>query len=239
MSGSIGPSSDVIPQLPLALRYSPDQRLESYVQPPEGLLTQLRAMAGRSSPDWLFLVGPARTGKTHLALALCAQAEAEGHRAAYLPMQAAVGRMREALDALEGREVIALDGLEHVAGAREEEIAVFDFHNRARSAGACVLYTATAAPADLELALPDLRSRLGQCVRAPLQPLDDSGRRALLLERAHRRGLVLEEAAIDWLLAHTSRDLGDLVAVLEKLDRASLAAQRRVTVPFLRKVLGL
>ncbi|HYM86210.1 MAG TPA: DnaA regulatory inactivator Hda, partial [Pseudoxanthomonas sp.] len=53
---------------------------------------------------------------------------------------------------------------------------------------------------------------------------------------AQRRGLVLEEAAIDWMLARTERDLVSLIALLDRLDRESLAAQRRITVPFLRQV---
>ena len=85
--------------------------------------------------------------------------------------------------------------------------------------------------------MPDLRSRLSQCAQLLLSPLDDAGRRDVLRERAQRRGLVLEEAAIEWLLTRTDRDLGSLVTLLDQLDRASLAAQRRITVPFLRSVL--
>jgi DnaA family protein len=50
--------------------------------------------------------------------------------------------------------------------------------------------------------------------------------------------VAFDEAAIDWLLTRSSRDLSDLSAIFERLDRASLAAQRRLTVPFLRDVLG-
>ena len=85
--------------------------------------------------------------------------------------------------------------------------------------------------------MPDLRSRLSQCGRIPLAPLDDAGRGTVLRERAIRRGLVLDEAAIDWLLTRTGRDLGGLLALLEQLDRESLAAKRRITVPFLKRVL--
>ena len=67
--------------------------------------------------------------------------------------------------------------------------------------------------------------------------LDDEGRAAVLRARAMRRGLALDDAAIDWLLTRTGRDLGGLVQLLDRLDRESLAAKRRVTVPFLRKVL--
>jgi DnaA family protein len=85
--------------------------------------------------------------------------------------------------------------------------------------------------------LPDLRSRLSQCTRIALAPLDDDGRRAVLRERAQRRGLLLDEAVLEWLLKRVGRDLAGLTGLLDRLDRASLAAQRRVTVPFLRKVL--
>lgn len=225
------------PQIPLALRYPPDQRFDSFVRPPEGAIALLDALIARPDADWLYLAGASKTGKTHLALALCAAAEQHGRRAAYLPMAAAACRVREALDALEGHDVVALDGLEMIAGEREDEVALFDFHNRARAAGLNLLYTARGIPSEIGLALPDLRSRLQQCMRVMLDPLDDDGRREVLRDRAQRRGLVLEDAALDWLLTRTDRDLGVLVALLDKLDRASLAAQRRITVPFLRSVL--
>jgi len=225
------------PQLPLALRYPPDQRFDSFIAPPEGALPALSALAATTGADWVYLSGASRTGKTHLALAVCAAAEQQGRRAAYLPLTAAAGRVRDALDALEGHDVVALDGLDAIAGAREDEVALFDFHNRARTSGLNVLYTARGIPDVIGLVLPDLRSRLQQCLRFTLDPLDDEGRRDVLRDRAQRRGLVLEDAALDWLLTRTDRDLGALVALLDRLDRASLAAQRRITVPFLRQVL--
>ena len=226
------------PQLPLALRYPPDQRFETYVAAPAGALAQLHALAQAASADWLYLAGLAGVGKTHLALALCAAAEAAGRRAAYLPLKAASGRLRDALDAFDG-EVIALDGLDAMAGQRDDEIALFDFHNRARSAGTALLYTARVAPDTLPLTLPDLRSRLSQCTRINLSPLDDAGRRAVLRDRAQRRGLVLDAPALDWLLRRVGRDIAGLTDLLDRLDRASLAAQRRITVPFLKQTLDL
>ncbi|TKR30922.1 DnaA regulatory inactivator Hda [Luteimonas gilva] len=226
------------PQLPLALRYPPDQRFETFVGAPPGASAQLRALAETASAGWLYLSGPAGVGKTHLALAACASAEQAGRRAAYLPLRAAAGRLREALEALEGNDFIALDGLEAIAGDREDEIALFDFHNRARPAAVGVLYAANANPDALPLTLPDLRSRLSQCARIALAALDDEGRKEVLLQRAQRRGLAFDEAAIDWLLKRVDRDLASLTGLLDELDRASLAAQRRVTVPFLRHILG-
>lgn len=223
-------------QLPLALRYPPDQRLDTFIGAPEGAIAQLEAWASGTSVDWIYLWGPAGSGRTHLALAACAEAEDAGRAASYLPLRAATGRLGEALEALDG-DVFALDGLEAVAGRDADELALFDFHNRARASGARVLYTAIAAPDALGLGLPDLRSRLGQCARIALAPLDDEGRRAVLRSRAQRRGLVVDDAALDWLLERVGRDLAGLTARLDALDRLSLAAQRRITVPFLRQAL--
>ncbi|KAB7771969.1 DnaA regulatory inactivator Hda [Xanthomonas maliensis] len=227
-----------VPQLPLALRTPSDQRLDSYIGAPEGVIAQLRALAVGAFGDWLYLAGPAGTGKTHLALSVCAAAEQAGRSAAFLPLQAAAGRLGDALEALEGRSLVALDGVEAIAGRREDEVALFDFHNRARAAGISLLYTAQQMPDGLALVLPDLRSRLSQCIRLGLPVLDDAARAEVLRDRAQRRGLALDAAAIDWLLSRSERDLAGLVALLDRLDRASLAAQRRVTVPFLRRVLA-
>ena len=226
------------PQLPLALRFPPDQRLDTYLDAPAAALAQLRALAEGASADWLYVAGPAGVGKTHLALGVCAAAEAAGRRAAYLPLASAAGRLRDALDAFEGHELLALDGVEAIAGNRDDALALFDFHNRARAAGTGLLYASRDSPDALALDLADLRSRLSQCTRIALQPLDDAGRAEVLRQRASRRGLQLDDAAIEWLLKRVERDLASLTGCLDELDHASLAAQRRITVPFLRQVLG-
>jgi DnaA family protein len=226
------------PQLPLALRYPPDQRLETFVAAPAGAIAQLRTLAEAAGSDWVYVAGPAGVGKTHLALAACAAAEDAGRSAAFVPLKSAAGRLRDALEAFDRHALVALDGLDAIAGDRDDEVALFDFHNRARKAGTSVLYAATVSPDALPLALPDLRSRLSQCARVVLAPLDDAGRREVMRERAQRRGLALDHAAIDWLLRRRGRDLATLTGLLDVLDRASLAAQRRITVPFLREALG-
>ena len=229
-------------QLPLALRYPPDQRLGTFVSAPASALQLLHALAQASTQtgdaDWLYLRGASGTGKTHLALGVCAAAEEAGRRVAYVPLGTVAGHVSEALEALDHCDVVALDGIDAVAGQREDEVALFEFHNRARSTGTTLLYTARVSPDALPPGLPDLRSRLSQCTHVILSPLDDAGRREVLRQRARRRGLGMDDIAIEWLLRRTGRDLSNLTVLLDRLDRESLAAKRRITVPFLREVLG-
>ncbi|ODS63011.1 MAG: DnaA regulatory inactivator Hda [Arenimonas sp. SCN 70-307] len=225
------------PQLPLGLRSPPDQRLDAFLGN-DPARAAVGAAARGEAGDWLFLAGPPGSGKSHLLLAACAEAVAAGRRAAYLPMAAFAGRLASGLAQQEGADLVCLDGLEFIAGNAADEEALFHFHNRARAADSAVLYAARGNPGAIGLQLRDLVTRLGQCARFTLEPLDEDGRRAVLRQRAARRGLELDEAVLDYLLRRVDRDLASLTRLLDQLDRASLAAQRRITIPFLRQQLG-
>lgn len=226
------------PQLPLALRAPPDQRFDRFVQAVDGLLEHLRALAHGKGQDGVYLQGSHASGKTHLLLASCAEADAAGQVAAYIPLRSLRGCVREALAGLGDADLLALDDVEAIAGSHEDELALFDLHNNMLDAGRSLLYAAADTPDALGLVLPDLRSRLAHCTRWSLPLLDDAGRAELLRRRASARGLDFDDAALEWLLRRASRDLGSLTSIFEQLDHASLAAQRRLTVPFLRQVLG-
>lgn len=224
------------PQLPLALRFPPDQQFTAFEGQAE-LRALVEAVARDDRNDWLYLVGPTGSGKTHLQLAACAQARGRGTPAVFLPLATMAGRLSEALVGQGGPGLVCLDGLDAMAGNTEDEVALFNFHNAARQSGSRLIYSATAMPSGLRILLPDLVSRLEQCTRLALEPLDEDGRRNVLRQRAARRGLELDDAVLDYLFRRVGRDLGTLTALLDRLDHASLAAQRRITVPFLRGVL--
>lgn len=224
------------PQLPLALRFPPDQQFDAFHgQDPSRTLVQ--SVASGLSRDWLYLAGPAASGKTHLLIAACATARARGENPLYLPLPAVAGRLDQALRGHETSALVCLDGLEAIAGNRNDEVALFHFHNAARGSGLRLIYSASAMPAGLPFVLPDLVSRLEQCTRLALEPLDEEGRREVLRARASRRGLELDEAVLDYLFRRVGRDLGTLTTLLDRLDRESMAAQRRLTVPFLKSVI--
>ena len=225
------------PQLPLVLRYPPEQRFETWLGA-DGAREPLLALASGMAPDALYLQGAPGSGKSHLLLATCGAAERAGRHPAYLSLASVRGRLRAAAEGLEQADLVALDDLDAVAGDDHGELALFDLHNRLRDAGRGLLYAARQAPDALGLRLPDLRSRLAQCTRIVLPVLDDAGRAELLRRRAAARGLDFDEAALDWMLRRCSRDLRNLTGLFERLDHASLVAQRRLTVSFLRRVLG-
>jgi DnaA family protein len=226
-------------QLPLALRWPAQQRFDSYVAGDNALaLALLRAAAQSEDAPWVFLAAPSGCGKTHLLVAACAAADEHGRSAQYLPLQRMHAGGAATLRSLGGSNLLALDDVDAIAGDAAAEHALFDLYNRCRVDRSTMLFSAAATPAQCGIRLPDLVSRLSACAQAVLKPLTDGERREALRQRAQARGLILDDTVLDWLFARTQRDLGSLTALLERLDRESLAAQRRITVPFLRQLLG-
>jgi DnaA family protein len=172
-----------------------------------------------------------------LLIATCAAANAAGRSAQYLPLATLRTNVDASIRAFGGSALLAIDDVDAIAGNGAAEHALFDLYNRCGAEGASLLFAASAPPAQMGIALPDLVSRLGACTQIALKPLAEAERRALLRSRAAARGIEFDDAVLDWLFAREKRDLASLLGVLDRIDAASLAAQRRVTVPFLRNLL--
>ncbi len=226
-------------QMPLGLRWPARQRFEHFVVGGNALaLAACVRAAGESDATWTVLSGPAGSGKTHLLLAACQQASGAGRSAQYLSLADLPAHADEAIRGLGGTALIALDNLDALQGQHELQHALFDLYNRLRSESAVMLFAARKPVQALQLELPDLDSRLSACAQIVLRPLDEMARRNLLRDSAAARGMELDGKVLDWLFRYHARDLSSLGQLLERLDRASLAQHRRITIPFLRELLA-
>jgi DnaA family protein len=188
---------------------------------------------------FVYLWGKPDCGCTHLLNALCLQAQQQNKSAIYLPMTEIIGMQPAILEDLENHDLICLDDIELIAGKKEWETALFHLYNRLHQAQCRLVVAADRAPRELAITLPDLHSRLTSGVTFQLHTLTDDEKLAALQLRGQARGLTISDEVGYFLLRRTSRSLGDLFQLLDKLDHASLAAQRRLTIPFVKTVLGL
>lgn len=225
-------------QLPLQLSFNPEHSFASYVAGPNAaLLAALQDCAqGRGEP-LIYLWGETGLGKSHLLNACCQAAHAAGQRSAYLPLNELHRYGPYILDDLERLDLLCLDDVQAIAGDGIWETALFYAFNRLRDAGKRLVIAADNAPAQLPIALPDLHSRLAWGLVLRLQPLADEDKLAALTQRARHLGMTLSPAVGQYLLAHCTRDLPALWQLLDELDRATLAAQRKLTIPFLKTYL--
>ncbi len=227
-----------VPQLPLPFSYNEQHTFSVYFPGPNReAVSYLQGLAGQSG-DFIavYLWGASATGKSHLLQAVCQQAAAAGHLCAYLPMADAVELSPRIVERFETLDTVCIDDLQLARGHQPWEQALFHLYNRLNECNRKLVVAADARPDRLDFGLEDLRSRLSWGVSFCVKPLSDDDKLALIRQRCAVRSLELPDPVATYLLNRVSRDLADLLLLLEELDRSSLAARRKLTVPFVREL---
>ena len=218
-------------QLPLGVRPRAHAVFASFAAGPNSELVAALEGPGRD-PLWLW--GNSGSGKTHLLQAVCAHA---GEGAAYFPLDRSARLPPEALGGYARCRVLCIDDAHAVAGDLDWERALFRLFNEASESHCRLIFAAAAAPRQIGWRLEDWSSRAGACVVYQVRDLDETGRGEAMRLRAKQRGLELPAETLDYLMKRMPRDLRSLFDILDELDEASLVAQRRLTVPFIRDAL--
>ncbi len=190
--------------------------------------------APQAPASWLYLWGEPGTGKTHLLEAACRTAQEQGHAPLYVPLADKADFTTALLEDVEQVPLVCMDDVDAIAGDATWEAALFALYEHLRAHGGMLVLAARISPAAIGIKLADLATRLAAGLVYQLQPLSDAEKIAALRLRAQRRGLEMTEEVANYLLTRFPRDMHSLFALLDKLDTATLAAQRRLTIPFLR-----
>ena len=229
-------------QLPLGIKLRDEATFDSYFNGPNAaLVAVLQTLADPAqAPEerCVYIWGAGGSGRSHLLQAACHRMAEAGALAMYLPLAEVKDHGPQLLDGMEELDLLCLDDLEVLAGDAEWEEALFHIYNRIQQRQGRLLMAAAAAPRALGIQLPDLVSRLGWGLVFQMQSLDDEGKQQMLKMRAERRGLHLPDEVARYILSRGARGMGELFAALEQLDQASLQAQHRLTIPFVKRVMG-
>ena len=201
------------------------------------LVKLLNKLHQDNAASFIYLWGAHGTGKTHLLSALCQSFSEHGLTTAYLPLEDSAQLTPKIFEELEYLDLLCIDDLNLIAKDNRWEEGIFHCFNQTIEQGKKIIITANTAPQALSLTLPDLKSRMASGLIFELYPLADEEKIESLKLRAKLRGLELNDAVAQFLLTHYARDTKSLFTTLDHLDKAALAAQRKLTVPFVKNVL--
>lgn len=225
-------------QLPLAVRLRAGSVFASYLPGANRVaLTLLQDLMRSVATPAIFLYGVAGVGKTHLLQALCAQAGEQRRSASYVPLRELQSYGPDVLAGLENNSLLCIDDVGCVAQQPEWNRALFNAYRDLEEQGGKLILADEQPPAALPFALRDLSSRVLAGTVLRLQPLNEDERLAALRLHAVQRGLELPDDTAGYLLKRLPRDMATLCDFLDELDIESLAAQRKLTVPFVKAVL--
>lgn len=235
-------------QLSLPIHQVDDETFENfYAANNLVLLDSLRQNFNDVKQPFFYIWGGKSCGKSHLLKAVSNHYLVNRQTSSYIPLEKSHYFSPAVLDNAERLDVLCLDDIQSVAGNDEWELAIFSLFNQIREQqslfgsehNTLLLISADCPPQQLNTKLPDLRSRLTWGEVYQLTEPNDAQKREILRRNAYRKGLELSDEVINFLLKRLKRDLNTLAIELERLDRASLQAQRKLTVPFVKEILEL
>ena len=224
-------------QLALAIAAQDKASFDNFLTGSNAELVQaLRAMTGSEGARVTYLYGPQGAGKSHLLFATLRLVERGDQLGSFQPLSnphvsAAM------LEMVDPAQLVCLDDVHLWSGDAAKERALFALFERIKHAGGRLLVTATQPPEKSGFGLRDLVSRLSSGLIYPVHGLSDEQTLAALSLRAEQRGLSVSSDVFKYLLSRMSRDTSAIFGLLDDIDRASLAEQRRVTIPFIQQLL--
>lgn len=227
-------------QLPLAMRLNDGATFDNFLTGGNALVVnELRHLQQRGD-RFIYLYGSYGSGRSHLLQACCHDFEQRQLRPIYLPLASLADfPPGDVLDAVEHSDLVCLDDIDTVMAKPAWEQALFGLFNALWQREAQLLVSAAVAPRGLNCQLADLQSRLSWGSAYQLKSLEDeAGAIALLKFRAGKRGMTISDEVAQFIYRRLRRDSHSLIAAVDQLDRASLAARRRITVPFVRQILS-
>ncbi len=195
------------------------------------------SIEAKDSINGFYLFGLSGVGKSHLLHACCAFAQEQGMTSVCLSFSEIQHLSVEVLDSLEHIDLICLDDIQLITEQTQWQQAVFDLYNRVSEHNKKLIITGDKSVNELALSLPDLRSRLSWGLVEQVKPLTDEEKTVAIQFRAMQRGLLLTDEVAKYLLSRLSRDMNTLIDALDKLDKASIREQRKITIPFIKQVI--
>ena len=171
-------------------------------------------------PHWphrsVMVVAPPGAGKTHLANVWRLRSGAAAYAAAALSERDVAGASSALL-------------IEDLHAGVGEERALFHLLNLVREHKLSMLLTSRLAPGELEVALPDLRSRLRAVPVVAINPPDEVLLKAVLVKHFADRQLAVEPHVINYIALHMEQSMEAAAAIVGEIDAQALASHRKVT----------
>ena len=232
-----GPSS--VSQIPFQFGSNQQHDLASYLQGEnETLLQLLKSIARSENTHSLYLWGLQGTGKTHLLQAVTRQANELNLHVAYIPLKQLNDISVEILHDLGDLDIVCIDDLECIAGHREWQQGLTWLYNELRDNGHSLVMSANISPKNIPFEIEDLKSRLSWDQVFQIKSPSDELKIQILKQKAELRSFELSDEVIEFIIRRVDRDLNTLISILDKIDHASLAAKRKITIPFVKDLIN-
>ena len=144
----------------------------------------------------------------------------------------------EILSNLNSLEALFIEDLELMEISENWEKAMFNLINECRISGTKIYLSSNIVPKDLPISLQDLASRLSSFTAIEIPEITEEEKIQALMQSAKRKGFLLDDKTIKYIINFTSRSLSDLLRLLNELDSFSLKKKKKISPSLVREMVS-
>ena len=186
-------------------------------------------------PEWygnngVVVIGAKSSGKTHLSWLFSEKSFAKIYH---------IDEIKDEIfsDIVPLNSALVIDDIDKGIGNYELEEAMFHIINYAIECNTKLFFTTSVPLNTLDFQIADLKTRLLNFPVANIYAPDDDLLKALLVKQFMERGIIVESDVVEYIVKHIERDCGSVFALVERADILATAEMRKITIPFIKKVI--
>ena len=142
------------------------------------------------------------------------------------------------LSSLEALFIEDFELMEDSEDSEDWEKAIFNLINECYMSGTRIYLSSTTVTKDLRIRLTDLASRLSSFTAIEIPEITEEEKIEALIQSSKRKGFVLDEKTVKYIVSYTSRNLSDLLKLLNELDSFSLQKKRKISPSLVREMVS-
>ena len=195
-------------------------------------------ISGSDTTKTFFLWGKEGTGKNYLLHSINREFLEKKLHSAFISFENSLLDNPSVLEGLEDLDVIFIESMEQFPSSKEWELALFNLINACLLKDCKIFISSQVTAKHMEINLVDLKSRLLAFPAFELPEINEDEKLKAMQEAASRKGWELEDNVLSYILTHTSRNLSDLMSLMNELDTFSLEKKRKVSIALVRELIS-
>lgn len=145
----------------------------------------------------------------------------------------------EILKNLESLEAIFIEDFDSMEFSEDWEKGMFNFINDCHISGTRIYLSSNKVSKELSITLTDLDSRISSFTAIEIPEITEEEKIKALLQSSERKGFLLDQKTIQYIISYTSRSLSDLLRLLNELDSFSLKKKKKISPSLIREMLSI
>ncbi len=191
-----------------------------------------------SISNFYLIWGNEGRGKSYVMRALHRKYLEDGKQSFHFSFKDKKVTSPEILTDLDSLEAVFIEDLHSMEISRDWEKAMFNLINECYLSGTKVYLSSNIVPKDLKISLKDLSSRLSSFTAIEVPEITEEEKIQALLQSSERKGFLLDDKTIKYIISYTSRSLSDLLRLLNELDSFSLQKKKKISPSLVREMVS-